>query len=72
MPQAVQMKAVMRGRIHSPSLAGTRPCSEVCAMSALAPKADVGTQPRDVRFVPKADIRAASFDHLVGDRKQIG
>jgi len=41
-------------------------------MSALPPKADVGTQPRDVRFVPKADIRAASFDHLVGDRKQIG
>jgi len=26
------------------------------AMSALPPKADIGTQPRDVRFVPKADI----------------
>jgi hypothetical protein len=26
------------------------------AMSALPPKADMGTQPRDVRFVPKADI----------------
>ena len=25
-------------------------------MSALPPKADIGTQPRDVRFVPKADI----------------
>jgi len=25
-------------------------------MSALAPKADIGTQSRDVRFVPKADI----------------
>src|SRR5215472_13559053 len=24
--------------------------------SALPPKADIGTQPRDVRFVPKADI----------------
>ena len=24
-------------------------------MSALPPKADIGTQPRDVRFVPKAD-----------------
>jgi hypothetical protein len=23
-----------------------------------SPKADIGTQPRDVRFVPKADIRA--------------
>jgi hypothetical protein len=25
-------------------------------MSALPPKADIGAQPRDVRFVPKADI----------------
>jgi hypothetical protein len=25
-------------------------------MSALPPKADIGTQPRNVRFVPKADI----------------
>jgi hypothetical protein len=25
-------------------------------MSALPPKADIGTEPRDVRFVPKADI----------------
>jgi hypothetical protein len=28
-------------------------------MSALLPKADMGTQPHDVRFVPKADISAA-------------
>jgi hypothetical protein len=26
------------------------------AASALPPKADIGTHPRDVRFVPKADI----------------
>src|SRR3974390_3312421 len=26
-------------------------------MSALPPKADIGTQSRNVRFVPKADIR---------------
>jgi hypothetical protein len=25
-------------------------------MSALPPKADIGIQPRNVRFVPKADI----------------
>jgi hypothetical protein len=25
--------------------------------SALPPKADIQTQPRDVRFVPKADIK---------------
>ena len=29
----------------------------VRVMSALPPKADIGTQPRDVRFVPEADIR---------------
>jgi len=28
-------------------------------MSALPPKADIGTQPHDVRFVPEADIQAA-------------
>src|SRR5215470_8542150 len=28
----------------------------VRVMSALPPKADIGTQPCDVRFVPKADI----------------
>jgi hypothetical protein len=28
-------------------------------MSALPPKADIGTQPRDVRLVPKADIELA-------------
>ena len=35
-------------------------------MSALPPKADIGTQPRDVRFVPKADIMRCSktlFDY---------
>src|SRR5215469_13542452 len=39
-------------------------------MSALPPKADIGTQPRDVRFVPLADSRTAAktslFNHLVG------
>src|SRR5215472_8744371 len=30
---------------------------KVQSMSALPPKADIGTQPRDVRFVPKADKR---------------
>ena len=28
----------------------------VLAMIAFPPKADIGTQPLDVRFVPKADI----------------
>jgi hypothetical protein len=38
------------------ALGQKRTFSEVCAMSALPPKADIGTQSRDVRFVPKADI----------------
>ena len=29
-------------------------------MSALPPKADIGTRPRNVRFVPKADMAATS------------
>ena len=33
-------------------------------MSALPPKADIGTQPPNVRFVPKADI-GCSLNHLV-------
>ena len=32
----------------------------VRAMSALPPKADIGTQPRNVCFVPKADIMQCS------------
>ena len=33
-------------------------------MSALPPKADIGTQSRNVRFVPKADILRCSKKHL--------
>jgi hypothetical protein len=38
-------------------------------MSALPPKADIGTPSCDVRFVPKADIRVL-FDYLVGAGEQ--
>jgi hypothetical protein len=31
------------------------------SMSALPPKADIGTHPRDIRFVPKADVKLASL-----------
>jgi hypothetical protein len=31
-------------------------------MSALPPIADIGTQPRDVRFVPKADSCTAAIN----------
>src|SRR5262249_18293970 len=34
----------------------------VRAMSALPPKADIGTQPRDVRFVPIADSCSAAIE----------
>src|SRR5262249_19288180 len=43
-------------------------------MSALHPKADIGTQLRNVRFVPKADSCTAAilslFDHLVDEPRQ--
>jgi len=48
------------------ALGQKRTFSTVRRMSALPPKADIGTQPWDVRFVPKADIGLASLDHLVG------
>src|SRR5436190_6804746 len=41
-------------------------------MSALPPKADIKTQSRDVRFVPKADIDRPSFDHSdLSSRRQL-
>ena len=53
------------------SALGQKQTSEnVWTMSALPPKADIGTQPRHVRFVPKADIgqrgKKTVFDHLAG------
>src|SRR5262245_11714622 len=42
------------------ALGQKRTLGHVRAMSALPPKADIGTQPRDVRFVPKADSCIAS------------
>ena len=38
------------------ALGQKRTFSEVCAMSALSPKADIDLVHRDVRYVPKADI----------------
>jgi hypothetical protein len=38
--------------------------AKVRLMSALPPKADIETQSRDVRFVPKADIMHRSKNSL--------
>ena len=46
------------------ALGHKRTFSEVCAISALPPKADINRTARNVRYVPKADI-AGLFDHLV-------
>ena len=44
-------------------------------MSALPPKADIGRQQLDVRFVPLADICGAAkfrlFDHIVGADEKV-
>src|SRR5215472_17427196 len=51
-------------RLRLMSALGQKQTSEgVQAMSALHPKADIETQSRDVRFVPKADICTAAI-HL--------
>ena len=48
------------------SALGQKQTSEhVRRMSALPPKADIGTESRNVRFVPKADI-ANLIKHLIG------
>jgi hypothetical protein len=45
------------------SALGQKQTNDVSPMSALPPKADIGTQPRDVCFVPKADIRTEAKLH---------
>jgi hypothetical protein len=42
------------------ALGQKRTSEHVRSMSALPPKADIGTQSRDVHFVPKADILRCS------------
>ena len=41
-------------------------------MSALPPKADIGTQSRNVRFVPKADIVAYSISSSARESTELG
>src|SRR5262249_38135816 len=43
------------------ALGQKRTSGKVRLMSALPPIADIGTQPRNVRFVPKADIQSSSL-----------
>jgi hypothetical protein len=49
------------------ALGHKRTFSEVCVMSALPPKADIGTQLWNVRFVPKTDIPQARKKERAGD-----
>ena len=57
-----------RVRLHSSSrearmsaLGQKQTLGMVRLMSALPPKADIGTRQRNVRYVPKADIRAVTI-----------
>ena len=70
---ASELKNVENGLMSA--LGQKRTLGHVRAMSALPPKADIGTQPRDVRFVPIADIlrgskRTPLFDYFVDAAKQ--
>src|SRR6516225_7586895 len=51
------------------ALGQKRKSERVQSMSASPPKADIRTQPRNVRFVPKADI-SRSLDQLVSSGEQ--
>jgi hypothetical protein len=55
---------------HMSALGQKQTSAHVRAMSALPQIADIGSQARNVRFVPKADSCTAAkcglFDHLVG------
>jgi len=52
--EAIEANRPMSALGQKQTLRGVRP------MSALPPKADIGTQSRNVRFVPKADMAATS------------
>jgi|SRR6516164_8838537 hypothetical protein len=43
-------------RLATSALGQKRTSEDIQSMSALPPKADIGTHSRNVRFVPKADI----------------
>jgi hypothetical protein len=59
-----------QGRLRMSALGHKRTLGSVRVMSALPPKADIETQSRDVRFVPKADScnrsKGIPFSHAVG------
>jgi hypothetical protein len=44
------------------ALGQKRTLTHIRSMSALPPKADIGTQPHHVRFVPKADSCTAAIN----------
>jgi hypothetical protein len=56
--------ALHRSKTRKPmSALGKRTLTRSLHMSAIPPKADIGTHSRDVRYVPKADILRCSEEH---------
>src|SRR6516225_9049450 len=47
-----------------------RSSAHIRPMSALPPKADIGTQSGNVRFVPKADITSGLIDYFISAAEQ--
>jgi hypothetical protein len=60
----MQPAAFTQGSVM-PALGQKRTLGRVHPMSALPPKADIGTQPRNVRFVPKAAVSKCSKNPLL-------
>jgi hypothetical protein len=55
-----------------PALGQKQTFSDISAMSALPPKADIVQDGRDVRFVPKADILHCGKDVAIRSPRQRG
>ena len=60
MAQAIGAQKAFPSRQVVSALGQKQALSRVEPMSALPPKADIGTQPLNVRFVPRADSCAAT------------
>jgi hypothetical protein len=65
-PNGQHQTGMMLAGERSPKVRQKRTSHWVGVMSALPPKADIGSTCQDVRFVPKADIDSATSYRLDG------
>jgi acyl-CoA hydrolase len=68
----LRLRASQQNRALDFSLRSGTDISACPRMSALPPKADVGTRPRHVRFVPQADITQCSKNVVIRSPRRHG